>query len=65
MIMRQWLESLRIPKKLWLFHLATALTSGLVAAGIMGVHYAWIRGRDRMLCFKAFLHNNYVGLAKS
>ena len=33
--MRQWLESLRIPKKLWLFHLVTALTSGLVAAGIM------------------------------
>ena len=35
----------------------------LVAAGIMGVHYTWIRERDRMRCFKAFLHNNYVGLA--
>ena len=33
----------------------------LVAAGIMGVHYTWIRGRERMPCFKAFLHNNYVG----
>ena len=32
-----------------------------VAAGIMGVHYTWIRGRERMRCFKAFLHNNYVG----
>jgi diguanylate cyclase (GGDEF)-like protein len=33
--MRQWLESLRIQKKLWLFHLVTALTSGIVAAVIM------------------------------
>ena len=32
-------------------------------AGIMGVHYTWIRGRERMACFKAFLHNNYVGAA--
>jgi 4-hydroxybenzoate polyprenyltransferase len=35
----------------------------LVAAGIMGTHYTWIRERERMRCFKAFLHNNYVGLA--
>jgi 4-hydroxybenzoate polyprenyltransferase len=35
----------------------------LAAAGIMGVHYNWIRERDRLRCFKAFLHNNYVGLA--
>jgi 4-hydroxybenzoate polyprenyltransferase len=34
-----------------------------VAAGIMGVHYTWIRGRERMACFKAFLHNNWVGAA--
>ncbi|WP_265946266.1 4-hydroxybenzoate octaprenyltransferase [Dechloromonas sp. A34] len=33
------------------------------AAGIMAVHYTWIRGRERMPCFKAFLHNNYVGAA--
>jgi 4-hydroxybenzoate polyprenyltransferase len=32
-----------------------------VAAGIMGVHFTWIRGRERMACFKAFLHNNWVG----
>ena len=32
------------------------------AAAIMGVHFTWIRERDRMRCFKAFLHNNYVGL---
>jgi len=45
-------------------HLGWAFYSGLlVAAAIMGVHYVWIRGRQRMLCFKAFLHNNYVGLA--
>jgi len=33
----------------------------VAAAAIMGVHFAWIRGRDRMACFKAFLHNNWVG----
>ncbi|WP_234087345.1 4-hydroxybenzoate octaprenyltransferase [Azonexus sp. R2A61] len=33
----------------------------VIAAGIMGVHYTWIRGRERMACFKAFLHNNWVG----
>ncbi len=33
----------------------------MLAAGIVGVHYTWIRGRERMACFKAFLHNNWVG----
>ncbi|RZU38130.1 diguanylate cyclase (GGDEF)-like protein [Fluviicoccus keumensis] len=33
--MKRWLESLGIPKKLWLFHLVTALTSGIVAGVIM------------------------------
>ena len=43
-------------------HRSWAFYGGLlVAAGIMGVHYTWIRGRERMPCFKAFLHNNYVG----
>jgi len=45
-------------------NLGWAFYAGLVvAANIMGVHYTWIRGRERMLCFKAFLHNNWVGLA--
>jgi 4-hydroxybenzoate polyprenyltransferase len=32
-----------------------------VAAGMMGYHYVLIRGRDRMGCFEAFNHNNWVG----
>ena len=45
-------------------HLGWASYLGLiVAAGIMGMHFVWIRGRERMACFKAFLHNTYVGLA--
>ena len=42
----------------WSFYAGLA-----AAAGIMGVHYTWIRGRERMSCFKAFLHNNWVGAA--
>ena len=34
-----------------------------VAAAIMGYHYALIRKRERDKCFKAFLHNNWVGAA--
>ncbi len=34
-----------------------------VAAAIAGYHYLLIRGRDRMQCFKAFLHNNWLGAA--
>ncbi len=48
----------------WTLSLGIAFYAGLtVAAGIMGVHYTWIRGRERMPCFKAFLHNNWVGAA--
>ena len=42
----------------WPFHGGLA-----VAACLMGLHYTWIRGRERMPCFRAFRHNNYVGAA--
>jgi len=32
-----------------------------IAAGLMYYHYELIKTRDRALCFKAFLHNNWVG----
>ena len=35
----------------------------LTAAGIMGYHYTLIKNRERDKCFKAFLHNNWVGAA--
>lgn len=34
-----------------------------VAAAFVVMHYGWIRGRDRAACFRAFRHNNWVGLA--
>ncbi|GMU48460.1 MAG: hypothetical protein AMXMBFR31_06860 [Candidatus Desulfobacillus denitrificans] len=34
-----------------------------VAAGMMLRHYYWIRGRERMACFRAFMDNNWVGAA--
>jgi 4-hydroxybenzoate polyprenyltransferase len=39
-----------------------AFFAGLaVAAGLAIYHYTLIRGRERAPCFKAFLHNNWVG----
>ncbi len=35
----------------------------LAAAAIALYHYTLIRGRSRELCFKAFLHNNWLGAA--
>jgi 4-hydroxybenzoate polyprenyltransferase len=34
-----------------------------LAAGMAVYHYFLIRGRDRMQCFKAFRHNNWLGAA--
>jgi 4-hydroxybenzoate polyprenyltransferase len=34
-----------------------------VALGIATYHYSLIRGRDRDKCFKAFIHNNWIGAA--
>jgi 4-hydroxybenzoate polyprenyltransferase len=37
---------------------------GLLAAlAIALLHYAWIRGRTREGCFRAFRHNHWIGLA--
>jgi 4-hydroxybenzoate polyprenyltransferase len=33
----------------------------VVAAGIAGYHYTLIRSREPARCFKAFLHNNWIG----
>jgi 4-hydroxybenzoate polyprenyltransferase len=41
-----------------------AYYAGLIAAiGLIAYQYTLIRNRDRALCFKAFLHNNWVGMA--
>lgn len=34
----------------------------MIAAGLIAYQYTLIRDRDRTLCFKAFLHNNWVGM---
>jgi 4-hydroxybenzoate polyprenyltransferase len=44
--------------------LAWPYYAGLAAAGaLMGYHWLLIRGRSREGCFRAFLHNNWIGAA--
>ncbi|MFZ2853846.1 MAG: 4-hydroxybenzoate octaprenyltransferase [Rhodocyclaceae bacterium] len=40
----------------WLFYAGL-----IVSAGIAAYHYTLIRGREGAPCFKAFLHNNWIG----
>ena len=48
----------------WLLGLRWWFVGGVaVAAGIALYHYTLIRGRDRMRCFAAFRHNNWLGAA--
>ncbi|MFA6311453.1 MAG: 4-hydroxybenzoate octaprenyltransferase [Sterolibacterium sp.] len=48
----------------WSVHRGTYFYIGLaVAGGMMLRHYFWIRGRERMPCFRAFMDNNWVGAA--
>ncbi|MBK7899501.1 MAG: 4-hydroxybenzoate octaprenyltransferase [Azonexus sp.] len=45
-------------------HMGKAFYGGLVlAAAIAGWHFTLIRGREKAQCFRAFLHNNYLGAA--
>jgi 4-hydroxybenzoate polyprenyltransferase len=45
-------------------HMGLPFYAGLgVAACIAGYHYTLIRDRDRARCFRAFLHNNWLGAA--
>jgi 4-hydroxybenzoate polyprenyltransferase len=41
----------------WPYHAGLA-----VAGAMMGLHYGLIRGRSREGCFRAFRHNNWIGL---
>jgi 4-hydroxybenzoate polyprenyltransferase len=46
------------------YHLGPLFYAGLLAAaGIAGYHYMLIRERDRLRCFAAFRHNNWLGAA--
>ncbi|MDE3009988.1 MAG: 4-hydroxybenzoate octaprenyltransferase [Pseudomonadota bacterium] len=48
----------------WLAQLGWAWYLGLLLAlGIAGYHGLLIRGRERSRCFRAFLHNNWLGAA--
>lgn len=46
----------------WQYHRSSAYFAGIAAAAIIAIyHYYLIRERDPARCFKAFLHNNWLG----
>ena len=46
----------------WVLRLSWPYYLGLgVAGGIACYHYSLIRGREKKACFRAFLHNNWLG----
>jgi 4-hydroxybenzoate polyprenyltransferase len=48
----------------WWLRYGAVYDAGLaVAAAIAVLHYRWIRTRTREGCFRAFLHNNWLGAA--
>jgi len=48
----------------WSLGLRAWFVGGIVVAGAIALyHYTLIRERDRMQCFKAFRHNNWLGAA--
>jgi len=48
----------------WMLGLRWWFVAGVLVAAAMALyHYTLIRGRDRALCFKAFMQNNWLGAA--
>jgi 4-hydroxybenzoate polyprenyltransferase len=48
----------------WQYGLHTWFLAGLTLAGMCALyHYSLIRGRERLRCFAAFRHNNWLGAA--
>jgi 4-hydroxybenzoate polyprenyltransferase len=48
----------------WQYGLRGWFVAGLIVAAACAIyHYTLIRGRDRMRCFAAFRHNNWLGAA--
>lgn len=47
-----------------MLHMGAWYETGLAAGALFFVYHLWlIRGRDRASCFRAFLNNNYFGMA--
>jgi len=48
----------------WFLHMGWIYFAGLAVAALMAAYHVWlIRGRARDACFRAFLHNHWLGLA--